>query len=286
MSNERYSPQNWYRYADDVHINYEESGTGGSAVVFLPGFGDSLQVWNDVRARFAASDHTLYFLELKGFGFSSKPKPGDYGLQEQAAIVGRFLREKALEQVTLVGHSYGGAVALVVYDMLREDGDRRIEKLVLIDAAAFLQKIPTSIDLLRLPGLNQVVSYLIPSVVKSLVVLLEAIHDRGRITSERIRMHAFFFSLPGARESFMQVAQQLIPADYDELTSRYGSISIPVLLIWGEKDRYIPLEAGVRLDKVLANSRLEVIENCGHAAHEERPDRVYSLISEFLEKDA
>ena len=107
-----YPPQHTFLYSDSVAINYEVTGTGDKPIVFLHGFGLSTTSWNDIRVWFPNDEFKYYFLDLKGFGYSSKPRDGKYSFLDQAKIIVDFLEYNSLDEVILVGHSYGGGAAL------------------------------------------------------------------------------------------------------------------------------------------------------------------------------
>jgi pimeloyl-ACP methyl ester carboxylesterase len=80
----------------------------------------------------------------------------------------------------------------------------------------------------------------------------------------------------------MAAALQLVPADISAIVDRYSQVEVPTLLLWGRHDRVVPLATGARLAAVLPNARLEVLEACGHVAHEEQPERSLALLERFL----
>jgi pimeloyl-ACP methyl ester carboxylesterase len=71
-----------FAYSDQIRISYEVHGNGNSTIVFLHGFGASVETWRDIQSRLAEGNR-LYFLDLKGFGLSSKPGDGKYSLEDR-----------------------------------------------------------------------------------------------------------------------------------------------------------------------------------------------------------
>ena len=82
---------------------------------------------------------------------------------------------------------------------------------------------------------------------------------------------------------FLHAARQLIPDDINKTVQQYATIQQPTLLIWGDKDRLIPLRYGRRLARDLPNGRLKIVSNVGHMPQEEAPERVLSLIRAFMQ---
>jgi len=97
-----------------------------------------------------------------------------------------------------------------------------------------------------------------------------------------VEAYAAPLSLPGAKYALRQTAKQIIPDNIDEITSTYPRINAPTLIIWGQENKIIPLENGVRLHQAIRNSRLAVIERCGHDPPDERPKELMEVIREFL----
>ncbi|HEY6838689.1 MAG TPA: alpha/beta fold hydrolase, partial [Geobacteraceae bacterium] len=105
--------QETFHYSARVAINYRVQGDGHVTLVFLHGFAAALTTWDDLAPLFPPESYTLYFLDLKGFGFSSKPRDGRYRLEDQAQIVAAFLEAQVLDDLVIVGHSLGGGIALI-----------------------------------------------------------------------------------------------------------------------------------------------------------------------------
>ena len=273
-----------FYYSDKIQINYEIHGKGNSTIVFLHGFGASVETWRDIQSPLS-KENTLIFLDLKGFGLSSKPDDGKYSLEDQAEIVLAFLKAHHLRNITLVGHSYGGAVAIFTYLRDRSRHARGIiRRLILIDAAAYVQEFPYFIDILRKPFINWVVMNLVPSQLTASIILHNLFYDDTKLSEERITRYAEYFNQPGSYNSFVDCARQIVPANPDSITALIKTITAPALIIWGANDPAIPLEEGQRLHQDIQNSKLAIIPNCGHIPHEESPEETLIAILNFLEQ--
>ena len=272
-----------FDYSDKIQINYEIHGNGNSTIVFLHGFGASVETWRDIQSPLSKGNR-LIFLDLKGFGLSSKPDDGKYSLEDQAEIVYAFLKAHHLHDITLVGHSYGGAVALFTYLKDRSGHAHGIiRRLVFIDAAAYVQEFPFFIDILRKPVINWVVMNLIPTQLVVSFTLHYLFHDKSKLSEERITRYTESFNKPGSYNSFVECARQIVPANPDSITALIKTIAVPTLIIWGANDPAIPLEEGQRLHQDIQNSKLVIIPNCGHIPHEESPEESVDAILNFLE---
>jgi pimeloyl-ACP methyl ester carboxylesterase len=231
---------------------------------------------------FAPERYRLFLLDLKGSGLSSKPQDGLYGPTTHAAIVAAFLEAHELNGAVLVGHSFGGAVALLTYLKSLAEGERaRIGRLILIDCAVYPQKIPRFIGYLRIPLFGHLLLKAIPVRFGVSQMLNRIFRNKRAITPERIERYASCF---GKKSTYplIQGARQLLPPDSAELVRRYREIDLPTLIIWGREDPLISIEQGVRLQGELPHARLAVLENCGHNPHEEWPEQTFAVMDEFL----
>ncbi len=264
-----------------IKINYYDAGQG-PPVLLLHGFGGCAYTWRFLIPPLAAA-HRVLTLELKGFGLSDKPRDGHYAVADQAQMVAEFIRRQDLRNLVIMGHSLGGGVALMTYLGLQKDDPGRINKLVLIDSAGYPQKLPSFISLARIPGAD-ILGALVPPRFAADLVLKKCYYHKDRITEEQIDTYAYYGSLPGAREAFIQTAKQILPKDIDRLTEQYKGIKVPVLVIWGVEDKVVPLRVGLKFKRDIPNAELVPLSECGHIPPEEEPDATRQAIMKFLEK--
>jgi pimeloyl-ACP methyl ester carboxylesterase len=188
-----------------------------------------------------------------------------------------------LHDLALVGHSMGGAVALMTYFKVRQDAPARIKKLVLIDSAGYPQKLPWFIEFARMPIINAI-SRLLPPRFLTTLVLRKCYYNKDKITDEQIDTYAYYGNLPGARQALTATAQQIVPADLDALTAQYRTIKVPTLIIWGAEDEVVPRAVGKKFQRDIPNSELVILPKCGHIPPEEQPGETNRLVTIFLKK--
>ncbi len=175
-----------YAYSHNIHINYEKIGYGEKKIILLHGFGESLHTWDDIKELFPKNEFTLYLIDLKGFGNSSKPEDGKYTIQEQSKIVEQFIEDINTDSLYLVGHSYGGAVALITQiSLLNDKSNTRIRKLILIDCLAYNQDMPVFMEYLRTSLLNNL-TFLLPNKFRAKYILNEIFYDKSAINEKLI----------------------------------------------------------------------------------------------------
>lgn len=261
---------------------YHETYGAGDPLLCIHGFGASLYSWRNFIEPLA-KDYQLILIDLKGCGKSPKPLDKKYSTQDHAGLLYQFILEHDLRNLTLIGNSFGGALSLLLSIMLVDAGEaERLKSLILIDAGAYREYIPAYLKLLSVPLINLGV-YLVPSRAAVRAILRKAYYDPTKITEEQIAAYAASIAAPGGKHALLETGKQLVPENFDELIKRYKDITVPTLVVWGRQDKIIPLKVGELLNRDIANSTLKIIEECGHAPQEEKPEETVPLVLEFLE---
>jgi pimeloyl-ACP methyl ester carboxylesterase len=262
-----------------VRLFVEERGAG-KPIVLLHGIGASTYGWRKVAPGLAAT-HRVIAVDLKGFGRSAKPGNDRYRARDQARLMEGVLVALDLKEVTLVGHSFGGTVALA---LLMRGGleASRIERVVLIDAPAFPQPWPAAAELASVPGAAEVGLTVTPPELLVSLALSQALKRPSAVTDADISAYARPLYDPGAREALVETLRHLMATDFATAARAYRRIALPVLVIWCRSDPLVPLRTGVLLARALPNARLAVEDGCGHIPIEETPRQVVSRISEFV----
>src|SRR5437588_940155 len=240
----------------------------GDPIIALHGLGGTLYSWRNLVNKFP--NHQLILFDLKGAGDSPKPHDKHYAIEDQANLILQFIRQNDLENLTLMGNSYGGAVTLFLAIELSKEQPNRLASLILIDSGGYNEDLPSHLKLLRTPIVGWLALHLAlrPSIKK---VLRDSYYDKKKITPEQIDAYVDPIKARGARYALQQTAKQAIPKNIDEITAQYPSISVPTLIIWGLQDQIIPLKIGGMLHVAIKESTLELIDKCGHASQEEMP---------------
>ncbi|MBC8028581.1 MAG: alpha/beta hydrolase [Pyrinomonadaceae bacterium] len=260
-------------------LHYEVYGSG-EPILAVHGLGASLYSWRKLKGRL--TNHKLILVDLKGHGQSPKPHDTNYSIPEQAELVLQFIREQDLQNLTLMGNSYGGAVSLMVAIRLCQEEPGRLSKLILIDSAGYSQDLPWHLKLLRLPVFGWLTLHLAPPSMNTLTVLRYSYYKKRLIEWNQVRTYAKPIGSPGGRYALLQVAQQAVPDTFEELTAQYPTICVPTLIVWGREDRVIPLGIGEKLEHDIPDSRLVILDKTGHVPQEENPEETIAAILDFL----
>jgi pimeloyl-ACP methyl ester carboxylesterase len=257
-----------------VRIRYVEAGSG-PAVVLLHGFASSIYTWKDVLPAFARKRRVVA-LDFPGFGGSEAPADLSFALLPQVAI--GLVDRLGIDRASLVGNSMGGAVAVVLAARRPE----RMSKLVLIDAAAYMEpgEQPWPVRLTRSRAAATLSEWL--PLRRRLVRtgLRQVFRDPALVTPERVDEYLGPLLRPGALASIRSLMSS--PPPSPPLAELVRRVEAPTLIVWGKQDRWIPVEHAARFAAAIPGSRMVVLEECGHLPQEERPGDVVRILEGFL----
>src|ERR1700730_9529001 len=170
---------------DGVGVHYQEAGNASDpAVVLIHGFSSSTLVWSRVFLRLAGAGFRVIALDLLGYGYSGKPRHGQYTIESQARMVVGLLETLGIERANIVGSSYGGAVAATC----ALDYPHRVRELVLVGAVT--NNDPTKYLLLRLFGFPLVGDVVSPLLIGSRTLLrrrMKRVYDRHSLMLDERR---------------------------------------------------------------------------------------------------
>ena len=187
-----------------------------------------------------------------------------------------------LKRVVLVGHSFGGGVALLAYMHAQHNKTTAgFAGLVLISSGGYPQNLPFFIDMLRTP-VGRFFAYLRPPHARSRFVLERIFTVSSRVTAERVHRYAYFSDLPGSRAALERTALHIPPPNLEALNAQIPTISAPALILWGAQDSVVPLEHAHRFHREIKGSHLKVLAQTGHVPQEERPELFIEALSEFV----
>lgn len=259
---------------------YKEVYGSGDPILCLHGLGASLFTWRHFIAPFS-QNNKLITVDFRGCGKSPKPNDTHYAIEDHASDIYNLILAENLTKLTLVGNSFGGAVALLLAIRLSEQDPARLSKLILIDSGGDKQNLPVHLKLLR-SILGEPIVYLSPCKLAARMVLRVCYCDKKKTTKEQVEAYATPIASPGGRHALLQTAKQCIPENFEEVLVKLRTIAVPTFILWGREDTVIPLSVGEQLHQVIPNSTLDIIEQCGHVPQEERPDETIARVSRFL----
>lgn len=266
-----------------VEIAYRRSGAG-DPVVLIHGLGASSTAWH-YQARELALTHSVYAIDLPGSGGSPMQRPASG--EAAADAVAAFIEQVVGAPAAVVGHSMGGAVALLT--ALRHPP--AVTSLALVSAAGLGRDLPLLLRLLCLPAAGALASLAAPVLLR----LLEReprLRRRvsgggdGEVLSPVLAEAFERYRRPAAIRQF--VAALRAGADFRGQRARYllrdrlAALEIPLLLVWGRDDRVLPLAHGLEAARHAgARGRLVVLD-CGHSPMLEAAPALTRLLVDFL----
>ena len=246
---------------DSLMTEYMDEGEGPT-LLFLPGWMNTLHNFNELASRLK-SEYRIVRLDLPGFlGGGTETPPSDWHVRDYAAFVEAFIEKIRLTSYVLVGHSFGGRVAIkgVAQGMLRPS------RLVLIGSAGIAKGRTFR---------NRFFT-VVAKIGKVLLYVPPFYFWRKQIRRKLYELLRSDYLAAGA------LSQVYLNAIREDLTEYMRKISIPTLLIWGSEDKMTPLADGRLYAELIKNSRLEVLPGAGHSVYRERTDDVARLIKEFV----
>ncbi len=248
-------------------VHYLEEGPkSGKPVVLVHGLGGRAEDWRNLAPYFARAGFHVYMPDLIGYGRSEAPANFSYSVQDEAGIVIGFLDALGLKQVDLGGWSMGGWIVQLV----AAEAPARVSRLMLFDAAG-LHVVPDWDTRLFNPKT--------PAQLNELEMLLTPHPKRipGFVAADVLRISARTgWVVDRAMASMLSgqnVTDGLLP-----------QIKMPVLIIWGEKDRILPVAQAQTMHRLAAQSELDVVAGCGHLAPLECTPQIGPRVVAFVRK--
>jgi len=258
-------------------VFYHRRGRG-RPLVLVHGWMVSHWAWRHVIPSLAG-DYDVVAIDLPGFGESDRPSPSEYRYDAPAfaeTLIG-VLDSLAIERATLVGHSMGGGVAL--YAAARRP--ERVERLVLIDALVYPFRIPAEGKIILVPYLGEALFRTLTTRALVRRFLRQHIYaDPTRVAEDWVDYLWERMNRPGGYAAAVAALRFCARPDVVERSVR--AVRAPTLVVWGEADRLLPVDAARRLADDLPGAETAILPGCGHAPQEERPEDLVRAWGPFL----
>lgn len=264
---------------DGATIHFQGFGeTSNPTMILIHGYTASTYVWKTVAPMLAEKDFHVVAVDLLGFGYSDKPAWFEYTIAAQARMVERLMNRLGIGRATIIGSSYGGAVA----STLALDYPERVEKLILVGAVCNDEVLDNPLlKIAAIPLLGELLTpFVLDSKLLSKTRMKETLAPDAHHLIDAERVESVMRPLK-ARDAHHSVLASARNWDANRIQADVHLINQPTLLIWGENDSVIPLHNGECLYDAMLNSRLVVLKDCGHLPQEEKPERFVELVSDF-----
>jgi pimeloyl-ACP methyl ester carboxylesterase len=261
---------------------YVTAGSG-PALLLLHGLGCNHTTWLPVIDALARR-YTVIAPDLLGHGASDKPR-ADYSVGGFANGMRDLLTVLGVDKATVVGHSFGGGVAMQFAYQFPE----RTERLVLVGSGGLGPEVSAAIRAITTTGFYQVMGLLtLPGVRQVGTAGLRALSRTG------IKEFRDFDEVAGIYESFRDPAgraaiRHVVRAVVDwqgqivTMADRaYLTQAMPMCVIWGEDDRVIPVSHAGHAAALAPAARIELIPDAGHFPHKDHPQRFVKILNDFI----
>ncbi len=247
---------------NNLEANFKIAGSG-PAVLILHGWGSSSDSWLGIQERLAKKKYKVICPDFPGFGKSKTPqKP--WNVSNYAEWVADFIKSQELDNFLLLGHSFGGRAAI----KFAISHPEKIKALILCASGGIKQKpsLKTRI-IFQLAHLGNLIFS-----SKSLARVKRGVRN---IFYAFLR-HKDYVKAEGVmRETIKKVIAE-------DLSSYLPEIEVKTLIIWGKRDKMLPVRDAYTFKHNISNSQLEVLSKIGHSPHLEAPGKLSKIILNFL----
>jgi pimeloyl-ACP methyl ester carboxylesterase len=232
-----------------VRVRYMDEGTQneGAPLLIVHGYNGSCDYWYPHTVPVLAQERRVLAIDLPGNGLSGKLP--HHTLDSYSSFIIDFLDALGIAKVDLMGHSMGGMIGIAAASRHPE----RFRKLVLIDSAG------------------------LPELVKR--PWLAPIQMLGDSSLRQVRYYPTFVKI-GLRAKTPREGLKMVRSE--SVAGMLGDLSVPTLILWGSRDRVVPLEHGAYMAQHIPGARLAIIRGAGHMPFYEKPRECNKLVLSFL----
>ncbi|CAN5689851.1 alpha/beta fold hydrolase [soil metagenome] len=262
--------------ANGIRTRVVESQGGTTPLICLHGVGSRADRFIPVIPGLVAAGFHVYAIDFPGHGLADKTEGIDYRPRGFAEFIAAVLDELGLADVVIAGTSLGGQVAARI----------ACDRPDLVTAVVLIGTMGIS----ELPEENKVAPENVANGSEEAIRAKFAflVSDPAMVTDAWVREESMINSSTGAAQSLAAAAAQLNSEANDDRQDervRTERPDMPVLIVWGENDRWTPLSMGLAAHDLLPGSHLAVMPNCGHAPYFEDPASFVEIVSEFVIKE-
>lgn len=261
---------------DGRRTHYHDVGAGFPALL-IHGSGPGVSAFANWRLNMPelAKQCRVIAPDMAGFGATERFVTDRYRMATWVEHLRGLMDALELEQVDLVGNSFGGGLAL----QFAHAYPKRVRRMVLMGA------VGVSFPLTK--GLDQVWAYE-PSLANMRKLLDLLAYDKSLVNEELVKLRHAVANRPGVQESFAAMFPSPRQRWIDELASdpeALRQLDIDTLIVHGRDDEVIPLQASLDILNLMPNCQLHVFGRCGHWVQIEHADRFNRLVTDFLNEN-
>lgn len=239
---------------------YHSGNPSGDPIVLMHGWGCNHSTLDSI-AKALEPTCSVYNIDFPGFGNSPEP-PSVWGVDDYANLVEQFLRKENILTPALLGHSFGGRVAIV----MASRGD--YSKMILVDAAGVKPRRSLKYYF-KVYGykLSKFITHLVFGKSKAKAIIERQAEKRGSADWKSASPH------------MRRIMSKVVNEDLRHLMP---AVKCPTLLIWGECDTATPISDAHIMNKLIKGSGLVTFKGCGHYSFLDNPVQFRAVIQSFM----
>lgn len=269
-------PESQFVKINEMDVHYRVVGQG-KPLVLLHGTAASLHTWEAWTENLKDSFQVIS-LDLPAYGLTGPHPKGDYSVEAYVSTIEGLIQHIGLDTFAIGGNSFGGFLSWNYALKYPE----KVKQMILVDAAGFMSKQPASLafQLAQNPLAASVLTKLTPySLFENSIKEVYAQDDR--ITTDLTQRYFELYLRPGNRQAFVDRVNFKMNSNPAPL----AKLEIPVLLMWGQEDAWIPVSHADSFANILKYEELAILPNLGHVPMEEAPEQTVKIARVFLEQN-
>ncbi len=274
-----YPPQGSYIMVEDTKLHYVRNGSG-SPIVMLHGRDGTLHEYTMTIFDRLAGNYDAIAFDRPGYGYSQWGEKEDLTTEGQAYLLNQALQKLGLDNPLIIGHSYGGAVAL----QYLLDYPDQVKGAVLISGVAYIDEVEGG-AILNIPNIPLVGPVLTNTLIPIGGRFASGIYKQAFWPAEADEAYVnTMLALYSRPVHFTATARELLfmYESVNAISPRYNEINVPVSIVFGTSDQLLDFEIdGVALDETLPNSSLVLIEDGGHKIHHTHQEIILEVIDQM-----
>jgi pimeloyl-ACP methyl ester carboxylesterase len=249
---------------DGLKTNYKITGEGKD-ILILHGWGASSDSWLEVQKMLADKGYRVIVPDFSGFGKSITPL-SPWGIKEYADFISKFIDKLNLEKIILIGHSFGGRISIRLTLLCPE----KIEKLILCNSAGIKPK----------PGIKTSLVFVVAKIFNASLSpkYFAKIREPIRKNFYRFLRKKDYLKAEGVMKEVMKKVLK------EDLKPELPGIKKETLIVWGDKDKMVPLNYAYTFKNKIKDSKLEIMQGIGHSPHLEKPTELVKIILKFINR--
>jgi len=254
-------------------LHYIQKGSG-PPLVLLHGGGSWLYSFRH-NISSLAKNYSVYAFDMPGHGYTQARTDDEiYNFETVSETLLEFMAAMNLKKINIAGHSWGGGWAIYFADQYPD----RVDKIILIDSSGLHRYEQLVWELLKYPILGK---FMLPFLTENTIRkgLEASFYDKSIV--DRKMITNIYTPLLNKKIITAQLNYSR-NINWKKTKAALPRIRSKALIIWGKNDRYIHVKHGIRMQTLIPDARLEIINQCGHSAHEEHPGHINHLITDFI----